>query len=480
MKKNIFLIVVVTILTLSCKKSFIEVVPESTVSVDILYKTDKDFLDAVNGSYRGLHVQYQNFWIFGDLRGDDSKHEIPSNVPLFSTDNFTISVQAPLLKDTWSNYYGVIYRINNILDKISSLDVSVIPNKARYIAESKFLRALAYFDLVRIFGDVPLITSPIDIDAAYKKAREKADKIYTEIIIKDLLEAENDLPLSYTGTNVGRATRGAAKALLGKVYLTQKDFVKAESKLREVTGMGYALLPNYVDLFDYTKNEHHAEYIFDIEYEEGIQLGNSFTNTFIPNSVQMAAFYKVNGNRGESNSVADPLFTLFVPGDKRKDITVGIKGGFIDGSGNFVALLPTTSQTYTKKYLTPVATNNDSRTNWKVIRYADVLLMFSEALNENNKTTEALGYLNQVRTRAGVPVYSNLTKDDTREKIYLERRLELSFEGHRWFDLVRTGRAYNVMQPYGMQSYMTVFPVPHSQVQIINDNSIFPQNTGYN
>ena len=106
--------------------------------------------------------------------------------------------------------------------------------------------------------------------------------------------------------------------------------------------------------------------------------------------------------------------------------------------------------------------------------------MFSEALNENNKTTEALGYLNQVRTRAGVPVYSNLTKDDTREKIYLERRLELSFEGHRWFDLVRTGRAYNVMQPYGMQSYMTVFPVPHSQVQIINDNTIFPQNTGYN
>ena len=91
---------------MSCKKSFIEVVPESTVTVDILYKTDKDFLDAVNGSYRGLQVQYQNFWIFGDLRGDDSKHEIPSNVPLFSTDNFTISIQAPLLKDTWSDPSG--------------------------------------------------------------------------------------------------------------------------------------------------------------------------------------------------------------------------------------------------------------------------------------------------------------------------------------------------------------------------------------
>jgi hypothetical protein len=480
MKKYSFLIVFLLSLLISCKKDFIEVIPESTVSVDIVYKTDKDYLDAITGIYRGFQVQYQNFWIFGDLRGDDSKHEIPSNVALFSTDNFTISIQAPILQEAWSNYYVIINRANAILDKIGNADISVVQNKARYTAETKFLRALAYFDLVRIFGNVPMVNSVISIEDAYKKGRESVDKIYSDVIIKDLSEAEMDLPQTYGNADVGRVTRGAVKSLLGKVYLTRNDFTKAEQKLQEVTTLGYALLPKYTDLFDYSKNEHHSEYIFDIEYEEGIGLGSAFTNTFIPNSVQMAAFYKVAGGRGESNSVADGLFNLFTQDDLRRDISVGVKGGYIDGSGNLVPLLPTTSQTYTKKYLFPVITGNDSRANWKVIRYADVLLMYAEALNENNKTNEALGFLNEVRMRAGVDTYSGLSKEDTREKIYLERRLELSFEGHRWFDLVRTGRAHTVMQSAGMMPFMTVFPIPLSQIQIINDISIFPQNQGYN
>ena len=368
---------------------------------------------------------------------------------------------------------------NTVLDKIKDADISVVKNKTRYIAEAKFLRALAYFDLVRIYGDVPMITTEVNIEEAYHIGREKTDKIYDEVIIKDLNDAQNALPVKYTGTDVGRATMGAAKSLLGKVYLTRKDFTNAEVKLQEVTTLGYSLLPKFTDLFDYSKNEHHSEYIFDIEFEEGIGLGSNFTNTFIPNSVQMASFYKVSGGRGESNSVGDSLFNQFSSQDLRRDITVAVKGGWIDGNGNFVPLLATTSQSYTKKYLTPVASGNDSRANWKVIRYADVLLMYAEALNENGKTSEALVQLNKIRTRAGVPAYSNLTQSETREKIYLERRLELAFEGHRWFDLVRTGRALSVMQPYGMKSYMTVFPLPISQIQLINDNSLFPQNTGY-
>jgi SusD family. len=479
MKKIIYLISMISVLFVSCKKDFIELNPISTVSLDVLYKTDKDFQDAVTGCYSALQTQYQNFWVFGDLRSDDSKHEIPSNATLFSTDNFSLASDATLLRDTWRNYYRLINRANIVLAKIADVDVSIVKNKAQYTAEAKFLRALAYFDLVRIFGDVPMITTIIDIDEAYKSKREKVDKVYDEVIIKDLSDAENILPAKYTGADVGKATKGAAKALLGKVYLTRKDFIKAEAKLQEVTTLGYALLPNYNDLFDYTKNEHHSEYIFDIEYEEGIGLGSTFTNTFIPNSVQMAAFYKVSGGRGESNSVGDSLFTLFTAQDKRRDISVAIKGGWKDGNGNFVALLPTTSQSYTKKYLTPVATANDSRANWKIIRYADVLLMYAEALNENDKTTEALIQLNKIRTRAGVTTYSNLTKNETREKIYLERRLELAFEGHRWFDLVRTGRALSVMQPYGMKANMTIFPIPLSQILLINDSAIFPQNPGY-
>ncbi len=129
--------------------------------------------------------------------------------------------------------------------------------------------------------------------------------------------------------------------------------------------------------------------------------------------------------------------------------------------------------------MTPVARGGDSKANWKVIRYADVLLMYAEALNEKGKTDQALIYLNQVHKRAGLQEYPTLTQEEARGKIYLERRLELSFEGHRWFDLVRTGRAYDVLKSLGMQSYMTLFPIPLTEIQVVNNATIFPQNPGY-
>lgn len=481
MKNIIYFTVFIPVLLVSCKKNFIEIKPESTVTVDALYKTDKDFQDAVIGVYNQFQIQYKNFWIFGDLRSDDSQQEIFSNISLLTVDNFTLSNNANLIKDTWTNYYKIINRANNILAQIENADSAIVINKKRDIGETRFLRALAYFDLVRIFGDVPSVTKPISLEEAYKLARVPVKEIYDQVIIPDLLVAENDLPSKYTGKDVGRATEGAAKSILGKVYLTIHDFVKAEAKLQEVTNMGYALVRNFNDLFDYSKDEHNTEYIFDIEYEEGMNQGSNFTNDFLPISIPMAAYYNIKGSLGEENSPTQSLRDAFDAqgNDLRKLITVGIKGGFIDGNGNFIPLLPNTSQSYTMKYITSVPSGGDSKANWKVIRYADVLLMYAEALNENNKTEEALGYLNQVRTRAGVTTYSNLSKDETREKIYTERRLELAFEGQRWFDLVRTGRAYDVMKPYGMMPYMTVFPIPLSQIQIVNDKTILDQNPGY-
>jgi hypothetical protein len=478
MKKLLSLVALTSLLMVSCSKEFIEIPPVATVSVDALYKTDKDFQDAVVASYNTLQTQYQDFWIYGDARGDDSRQEVVKTDPWYFSDAFILSSDNDLLKTTWRNYYNIINRTNIILAKIESADAAVVTNKPRHIAEAKFLRAFAYFDLVRIFGDVPLLTKPVTTAEAYTQAREKADKIYDEIIIKDLLDAENGLPVKYTGADVGRATKGAAKAILGRVYMTRKDFVKAETKLQEVTTLGYSLLPNYNDLFDYTKNEHHNEYIFDIEYEEGIGEGSVFTNRFFPNSAAMADVYGVKGGLTETNSPSPGLFALFTADDKRKDITVQ-KDGFIDKTGAFVKLPSATSQAYTKKYITPVGTANDSRANWKVIRYADVLLLYAEALNENGKTAQALPFINQVRTRAGLAGYSNLAKDELREKIYLERRLELSFEGVRWFDLVRTGRAFDTLKSLGMKEYMTVFAVPLGQIQLMNNRTLFPQNPGY-
>ena len=275
------------------------------------------------------------------------------------------------------------------------------------------------------------------------------------------------------------------KSILGKVYLTTHDFVKAEAKLQEVTTLGYALLPKYNDLFDYTKNEHHAEYIFDIEYEEGINEGSIFTTQFSLSfqgggtlASIMASYYGLPAaGGGDQGCPTDQLFAAYDSSDLRKGITAA-KGLTVNGV--YTPISTTGIGSFTLKYMVPMIKANDSKANWKVVRYADVILMYAEALNENGKTTEALTWLNKVRTRAGVANYSGLNQDDTREKIYLERRLELTMEGHRWFDLVRTGRAFTTMSPLGMKSYMTIFPVPQAQVEIIHDASIFPQNPGYN
>src|SRR5688572_12037621 len=479
MKTRYSLVIMVVLLTMTCcSEDFIELAPISTVSTEALYKTDLDFQDAVTGIYGVYQTEYLNMWLYGDIRGDDSWDELVKGTAA-AMDLFTINNDDGVIRSTWRNYYNIINRANVMLDEIETADASAVTNKDRHIGEAKFLRAFAYFNLVRIFGDVPMVTKPTGIGESYQSGRVAVATIYDEVIIKDLLDAEALLPTSYTGQNVGRATQGAAKTLLGKVYLTIKDFQKAEAKLQEVTTMGYALLSDYNALFDYTKNEHHSEYIFDIEFEEGIAEGSNYTNNFLPKNPTLTNFYKVTGGGNDANNPPASLFALFAPGDKRKEVTAA--NGHYDANGNFILLIPSAnaSSTFTKKYLTQVIVNGDSKANWKVLRYADVLLMYAEALNENGKTDLALTNLNLIRTRAGVPTYSGLTKDDTREKIYLERRYELAFEGHRWFDLLRTDRALTVMEPFGMKPHMTVFPLPLAQVQLMNDPTIFPQNPGY-
>jgi hypothetical protein len=488
MKKKFIPVIITCLLAVACSKSFIELNPVSTVSSDVLYKTDKDFQDAVVGVYNGLRSPYQNFWQFGDLRGDDTKHDPASGLELIRIDNFTMDNDDAVLRNSWRDYYIIINRANAVLTNVEKADTAIVKNKARHIGEAKFLRALAYFDLVRIFGDVPMVTTSNTIEEAYKTGREKVATIYEEVIIKDLIDAENKLPLTYTGSDVGRATKGAAKALLGRVYITRKDFVKAEAKLKEVTMMGYVLLKNFNDLFDYNKNEHHSEYIFDVEYlDGGLGLGSNFTNTFTLEFQfggkalvdELAKIYGIlpGAQGGSAGNPTEGLFAAFDPTDLRKDITVS--RGITGLNGTYIPLSTTGVSSFTKKYMGPLKANGDSKANWKVIRYADALLMYAEVLNENGKINEALMFLNQVRIRAGLKGFTNLTQDATREKIFQERRFELYLEGHRWFDLVRTGQALNVMQPFGMKPYMTVFPIPLRQIELINNRSVFPQNPGY-
>lgn len=479
--KKLISIAFASLIMMSCSKEFIDLVPISSVSVDILYKTDKDFSDALTATYNSFQTVYLDRYIIADVRADDSWQEISKSNSQSYSDLFTTSSSDALLNTQWQEFYRAIFRINTILTKIDPLTETIVPKKARYIAEAKFLRALAYFDLVRIFGDVPMVTLPLSIEDGYKTPRTPVADIYKTIIIPDLQAAESVLPAKYTGSDVGRPTSGAAKSLLGKAYLTIGDFQNAEAKFLEVTTLGYSLLPKYTDLFDYTKNEHHAEYIYDIEYEEGMGEGSPWNRRFAPNNITFTTFYGIGGNGDEQNGPTQILIDLFAANDLRKDVTVGVRGGFIGANGVFVKLTSNTNQTYTKKYIVASAAADDSRANWKVIRYGDVLLMLAEAMNENGKTAQAIPYLNQIHTRAGLTAYpTTMTQAATRDAIVLERRLELSFEGHRWFDLVRTGKAYDVMKSTGMQPYMTVWPLPLSQVQIVNNPAVFPQNQGYN
>lgn len=483
--KNLFsLLVLASILMMSCKKDFIELNPISSVSTNILFKTDKDFKAAIVGCYAVFQPEYGNMWLYGDLPGEDCRYGTNDMISS-EIDKFIVSNSAGHLLSSWQNYYNIISRANTVLSKIENADALVVINKDQYVGEAKFLRALAYFNLVRIFGDVPKLTTPITVEEAYITGRETVAIIYNEVIIPDLLDAENKLPLKYSGADVGKATKGAAKALLGKVYITTHDFINAESKLQELTvaPFTYALLPNYNSLWDYSKDEHHSEYIFDIEYEQGIGEGSSFTSQFSL-SFQgggvlcnvMVMMYGVPADGGSRGCPADILFDAYDPVDLRKDISVA-KG--LTYNGVYTAISTTGAGSFCKKYLTSIPKANDSKANWKVIRYADVLLMYAEALNENGKTPEALVVLNLVRKRAGVVSYSGLTQSVARDKILDERRFELYLEGHRWFDLVRTGRALELMAPYGMKPYMTIFPIPQTQVEIINNPKVFPQNPGY-
>ncbi|PSL04309.1 RagB/SusD family nutrient uptake outer membrane protein [Cecembia rubra] len=470
-KKAILSYMIWTILILpSCSDDFIELLPPSTVTVDVLYKTEGDFKQAVVGVYTGLLGQYNGFWEIGDLRADDVWQEATNQTSRVLIDNFQGHTAA---NGVWSNGYIMINRANLLLEKIDKVD---IPNKAVYIAETKFLRALGYFNLVRIFGPVPLVRSTLTPEEAYRTGRTAVDIIYNELIIPDLIEVSNILPVKYSGQDVGRATSGAAKALLGKVYLTRGNFIEAEKILKEVTTMGYALLDNYDAVFD-SKNKHHKEYIFDIEYTSAPNAaGNNMTSICSANWAVVRSLYGMVGTLHDSCTPRISFRNLFEAGDRRREISAAL--GITSANGTFTPLPPRWSA-ITKKYLSEVPSADNGNANFPVIRYADVLLMLAEALNENNKTSEALEYLNLVRSRARVSTYFGKTQKETRDLIELERRLEFNMEGHRWFDLIRWGKALEVLAPFGMEPHMVLWPLPESQVLLINDRSIFPQNPGY-
>ena len=485
MKKLLITLISAGIL-ISCNKLVEE--PNSIITNTQFYKTQADAVAAVSAVYSTLNTDAAgDFSIYGrDLNlltgnGSDDQVFSPSNTnpDVRALGTTTYVPVNDRIKKNWQQHYFGISRANVAIDNISNIDFDTTA-KFRLIREAKFVRGLLYFNIVRFWGDAPLILhDPTSTDVnALKVKRAPKDSVYAQII-SDLTDATH-LPKTYGVSDRGRATSGAAHALLAKVYLTRREWDKALVELNEVMygGYGYDLFPNYYDAFQKaTKNG--VEHIFSVQFETNLGAKNS------TQSLSSAQFNSFNPSVYPGDGPADSsLYLLFEPNDTRRDVTF------------FTTLLnPATGQIVNfgaprfKKWidfsLNPLTNQAQSGLNFPVIRYADVLLMYAEALNEINggPTADAYAAINRVRTRAHIDnLTEGLNQADFRDSVFLERRKEFIQEGMRWFDLSRRGGTYlydalrKITAKTGAAVKDTLYPVPQSEIDL---NPLLTQNPGW-
>lgn len=486
MKTKLFTIIIAFFLMVSCKKDFLELAPVSAANVQNFYKDADDMERAVTGAYNALQLagQYGDMYILAELRSDNTRHIAGDGDTEREIDIFSENASSPYSNRCWQHSYVGIAACNTILARIGSIQMDQTL-KDQLTGEARFLRALMYFNLVRIFGKVPLVlTETKSTEEGYQQGRNEITEVYAQIIA-DLGDAGQKLPASYTGIKIGRATKGAAKALLGKVHLTLGKFSLAAASLKEVIDLNvYTLLPVYADIFK-PSNANNKESIFEVQYKAGgFGLGSSWTSRFLPRG-ELPIILGIAGAGVDRNTPTPTMANSYevknnVIADRR--YYASMDTGYVNKAGKFVKV------NYIKKYLYPQPDFQNSDVNWPVLRYADVLLMYAEALNEvgNGPTAEAYSYINQVRARAGLGPLSGLDYNGFKLAMEHERQVELAFENHRWFDLLRTGRALTVMNAHFaalnrsdivVKEYQLLYPVPQNQIDVNPD--MISQNPGY-
>ncbi|RNL55833.1 RagB/SusD family nutrient uptake outer membrane protein [Pedobacter jejuensis] len=493
MKTKILMIALTLIVCSGCKKSFLELEPKTRVTANLSYISEDDYRQAVTGIYASLRGLYNDAYVMGEMRSDNANYVFNSTI---SGGQFISKYEIASFIDVPNNFntknkfvfcYQGISRANAVLRRIDASTINATL-KSNLKGQAEFLRAFYYFELVQYYGDVPLYLtdlSEVNNVAETKLPRSPKADVYKQILA-DATDAANLLP--NTPVVKGQVAKGAAKMLLGYVYMTLKQYADAERVLKEVTTLGYSLLPDYASIFLPT-NKNNAESIFEIQYLQGnFGLQNGIVYQLLPATSQTVNLTGIVGNNqttGGWNVPSADLIAAYEANDKRK--AVSIATSYIDGSGN------TVQQLYVKKYLNlPHFQYNNTNDDWPVYRYADALLLLAESLNEQGKNAEAITYLDQVRTRAGITTYALSGQTDLRAAIAKERRVELAFENHRWLDLVRTGQAITVMNAYGAKLKPTrpdisplafnvtanrlIFPIPQDE---LNLNNLLTQNPGY-
>lgn len=477
LKYNLIAIALLGFSFSSCS-DFLEQNPQTDLSENDFYKTADDILSAVNGAYSSLQEGdiYGNWYVFGEIPSDNTRNQLSGSVTTQNEfDQFYIDTQNSMIANFWKAAYKVINRTNTILGRIDGIEINTeLAN--RYKLECKFIRALMYFNLVRVYGDVPLVLKEISISESYDILREPKEIVYNQIIA-DLKEAQ-DLPVSYSTAEDGRATQGAAKALLANVYMTLHKYAEAETILAEIINSGrYSLLENtpgslnidgYKNVFS-PVNHNSKEGIFEIQFlKGGYGEGSNYANNFAPEN--SGTNVVAVGGTGGNNIPEMDIYNAYEEGDLRRDFSMSL--GYYDNRKNNEWV----ESRYVCKFMDVPYQNNDASNNYPVIRYADVILMYAEALNQNGKTAEACKYLNMTRRRGfGYQTTETSPVDlQTTDKaqfalmVEQERRVELAFENHRWFDLIRTGRAVEVMRSKGFSLNETnlICPIPQKQIDV--------------
>ena len=477
LKYNLIAIALLGFSFSSCS-DFLEQNPQTDLSENDFYKTADDILSAVNGAYSSLQEGdiYGNWYVFGEIPSDNTRNQLSGSVTTQNEfDQFYIDTQNSMIANFWKAAYKVINRTNTILGRIDGIEINTeLAN--RYKLECKFIRALMYFNLVRVYGDVPLVLKEISISESYDILREPKENVYNQIIA-DLKEAQ-DLPVSYSTAEDGRATQGAAKALLANVYMTLHKYAEAETILAEIINSGrYSLLENtpgslnidgYKNVFS-PVNHNSKEGIFEIQFlKGGYGEGSNYANNFAPEN--SGTNVVAVGGTGGNNIPEMDIYNAYEEGDLRRDFSMSL--GYYDNRKNNEWV----ESRYVCKFMDVPYQNNDASNNYPVIRYADVILMYAEALNQNGKTAEACKYLNMTRRRGfGYQTTETSPVDlQTTDKaqfalmVEQERRVELAFENHRWFDLIRTGRAVEVMRSKGFSLNETNLscPIPQKQIDV--------------
>ena len=468
-----------------CTDTFLNIPPQGQQKAQLFWQSESDATKAVDAIYANLrswpNVAFAPIAVESLGSDDTEKGSDPSDATFMNDfDNFTATSTEGQLSDFWGGQYQNINLCNQVLDNMPSINMDATL-KGRYIAEAKFVRAYSYFRLVRAFGDVPLrLNVPKDASGYNIPRTPKAD-VYAAIE-QDLTDAAGVLPQSYSGPDVGRATKGAALALHAKVAMYQAKWADVKNFTDQVMGLGYSLFPDFYQLFR-VANENSSESVFEIQC--ALVVGNQDASNSQYSQVQGVRTV-VGGGWGFDDPTQD-LVDAFEAGDPRLNATIIFRGSTTPSGDAIPSSVP--NPRYNMKSYVPFSLfvtgyNEGCQQNVRVIRYADVLLMNAEANNELGNTADALASLEMVRARARagnstiLPPVTTTDQAALRTAIWNERRAELAMEFDRYFDVIRQGRAATIFGPKGWKANKNeVWPIPQSEIDL--SVGTLTQNPGY-